>query len=92
MTYCVVAVPPNLERRIGQKLGRGRALPTKTTPSRVYFLIPLVALRTDDEDPWYRRDDVEVVWFDTREAAQRWGEADAARREVMTTTPRREKR
>ena len=71
----IVSVPPALAPLIGADLSRGRPIPTKETPGRTYFLIPLLDLK--GRGLMYLRPEIEIQYFHTREEAMAWGEQDA---------------
>ena len=74
----VVSVPLALATLIGGDLSRGTGIPTKETPHRVYFLVPLLALL--GRGPMYLQTDIEIGYFPTREEAMAWAERDATTR------------
>lgn len=74
----VVSVPVALAGMIGFELSGGVGIPTKETPHRVYFLVPLLDLC--GRGPRYLEPDIEIEWFWTREEAMAWAENDIAQR------------
>lgn len=76
-----VSVPTALAPRIGGLISRGSlSIPTKEAPDvgRVYFLVPLFSLSGVGDV--FNQPDIDVEYFDTRDEAIAWGEADIERR------------
>ena len=74
----VVSVPAYLTGRVGGALSRGvLTIPTREIPGRTYFIVPLLALSGVGV---FNQPDIDVEYFDTRDEAFAWGDADIERR------------